>query len=122
MNHVLIKAIDPDVEEEVTIEVDGIELVGFVSFCPYDIKVGMSYPVSIGITVLDELEIRELESPTKGFQRIEQGFVYLIRGILRPGGIIEAGIEIQDELLVDYAYLYNKFVEIRVDRISLSFE
>jgi hypothetical protein len=122
VRNVFLKAIDPIVEEEVTIVVDGIELVGFVSYCPYAIEAGKTYLASIDITVLNDFEIKEIDQPVKEFQHIGSGFAYYIRGILRPGGILDSGITIQDELLVDYAYLYNKYVEIQVDRIAISFE
>lgn len=121
MYKALIKSIDPNIEEEVTVCVNGLELLGFVGYSPFVIEVGETYEVSIEVTILDEFNIREIEQHEKGFQRIGMGFAYLIRGVLLPGGIVDAGIELRDELFVDLTYLYNKYVEFRVDRLNLSF-
>jgi hypothetical protein len=47
--------------------VEGIEFTGFSSVCPYEIEVGKSYPVSIGFTILDELEIRVIYDEKKNW-------------------------------------------------------
>ena len=116
-----VKAIGLDIEEEIVIVVNGIELTGFISYCPYILEVGKTYQVSIDITILDDFKIRRIDEPVKVLQRIDQSFVYLIKGILKPGGVIESSIVIQDELFIDYAYLYNEFVETKADRIAISF-
>ncbi|GIP46333.1 hypothetical protein J45TS6_47920 [Paenibacillus sp. J45TS6] len=56
----LVKRLDPHIEEEVTLEIQGVEYTGFTFICPYEIEVGGKYPVSIGFTVLEGLEISEV--------------------------------------------------------------
>jgi hypothetical protein len=36
----LVKRLDPQIEEEVTIEIEGIQFTGFAFICPYKIEVG----------------------------------------------------------------------------------
>ncbi|MCG8399404.1 hypothetical protein LWS67_23235, partial [Bacillus atrophaeus] len=55
----LVKGIDPHIEEEVILEIEGVEFTGFSSVYPYEIEVGKKYPVLVGFTILDELVIRE---------------------------------------------------------------
>lgn len=116
-----VKNLDPNIEEEVTIVVEGIEILGFAIICPYQIYEGNQYPVSIGLTVLDEFDVKEISSNVKEIIRISDGFATIIRGVLEEEGFVDAGIRIQDDLLKEYAYLAGKYVEFRVDRVSIEF-
>lgn len=118
----LVKRLDPQIEEEVTIEIEGIEFTGFAFICPYKIEVGKSYPVSIGFTILNELMIREIQGEKKEIERIGLGYEYYIRGLLHEDKI-EAGLVFtdDDEYFSDYPELMDKYTEIKVDRISIEF-
>jgi hypothetical protein len=118
----LVKRLDPQIEEEVTIEIEGIEFTGFAFICPYKIEVGKSYPVSIGFTILNELMIREIQGEKKEIERIGLGYEYYIRGLLHEDKI-DAGIVFtdEDEYFSDYPEFKEKNVEMRVDRISIDF-
>lgn len=116
-----VKKLDPNLEEEVTIVVEGIEILGFATICPYPIYEGNQYPVTIGLTVLDEFDVKQISSNVKEIIRISDGFATIIRGVLEEDGFVDAGIKIQDELLKEYAYLAGEYVEFRVDRVSIEF-
>ena len=118
----LVKRLDLQIEEEVTIEIEGIEFTGFAFICPYKIEVGKSYPVSIGFTILNELMIREIQGEKKEIERIGMGYEYYIRGLLHEDKI-EAGLVFtdDDEYFSDYPELMDKYIEIKVDRISIEF-
>lgn len=118
----LVKRLDPQIEEEVTIEIEGIEFTGFAFICPYKIEVGKSYPVSIGFTILNELMIREIKGEKKEIERIGLGYEYYIRGLLHEDNI-DAGLVFtdDDEYFSDYPELMDKYIEIKVDRISIEF-
>lgn len=60
-----VKGLDPHIEEEVILKIEGIEFTGFSSVCPYEIEVGKKYPVLVGFTILDELVIREIKEKQK---------------------------------------------------------
>lgn len=79
----LIKGLDPHIEEEVILEIEGVEFTGFSSVCPYEIEVGKKYPVLVGFTILDELVIRESIEKTKELERIGLGYQYYIRGFYK---------------------------------------
>jgi len=117
-----VKGLDPHIEEEVTLEIEGIEFTGFSSVCPYEIEEGKKYPVLVGFTILDELVIRENKEKTKELERIGLGYQYYIRGILQEDSI-DAGIVLtdEDEYFSEYPYLIGEHVEIKVDRISVEF-
>ena len=118
----LVKRLDPQIEEEVTIEIEGIEFTGFAFICPYKIEVGKSYPVSIGFTILNELMIHEIQGEKKEIERISLDYEYYIRGLLHED-TIDAGLVFtdDDEYFSDYPELMDKLVEIKVDRISIEF-
>lgn len=118
----LVKAIDPHIEEEVILEIEGVEFTGFSSVCPYEIEVGKKYSVLVGFTILDELVIRENKEETKELERIGLGYQYYIRGVLQEDSI-DAGIVLtdEDEYFSEYPYLIGKNVEMKVDRISIEF-
>ena len=118
----LVKRLDPQIEEEVTIEIEGIKFTGFAFICPYKIELGKSYPVSIGFTILNELMIRQIQGEKKEIERIGLGYEYYIRGLLHEDKI-DAGLIFtdDDEYFSDYPELIDKFTEIKVDRISIEF-
>lgn len=118
----LVKGLDPQIEEEVTLEIEGVEFTGFAFICPYNIELGKSYPVSIGFTILDELIIREIKEDKRKLERIGLGYEYRISGLLKVDSI-DARIVLtdEDEYFTDYPELIEKFVEMRVDRISIEF-
>ncbi|MFB1052228.1 hypothetical protein [Paraliobacillus sp. JSM ZJ581] len=118
----LVKRLDPQIEEEVIIEIEGIEFTGFAFICPYKIEVGKSYPVLIGFTILNELMIREIQGEKKEIERIGLGYEYYIRGLLHEDKI-DAGLVFtdEDEYFLDYHELMDKYIEIKVDRISIEF-
>ena len=116
-----VMKIDPNIEEKVTLLIEGIEVLGFASVCPYAIREGNQYPVRIGFTVLDEFEVKEIHDNSKAVLTLAQGFSSIIRGVLGEDGTIDAGIRIKDSILEDYSNLIGKNVEFRVDRISIEF-
>lgn len=118
----LVKRLDPHIEEEVTMEIEGREFTGFAFICPYKIELGKSYPVSIGFTILDELMIRELQGEKREIERIGLSYGYYIRGLLQED-TIDAGIVFTDEneLFSEYPEMNRKHVELKVDRINIEF-
>lgn len=121
-----MKEINPYVEEEVTIEVNKIELICFAPYGLPALEVNKKYKADIGITVLDDLEMKEVKECVNGFSQIDNSFAYYIRGkfdldlrILDAGILIEFDIDEFD--LHDNSYLDGKSVEIRVDRLKIEF-
>lgn len=117
-----VKKLDPSIEEEVTLEIQGIEFTGFATICPYVIEVGKIYPVTVGFMILDDIIMNEARDPKKGLEYLASGYRYCIRGVLNETSI-DAGIiiEDEDEYFEDYQYLVNKFVEFQVDRMTVEF-
>lgn len=118
----MVKRLNPLIEEEVCLEIGGTQFTGFSFVCPYKIEVGQIYPVSLGFTILEELIIEEIDGNKKELEQICMGYQYYIRGFLHETSI-DVGIIIsdEDEYFVNYSNLFGKFVEMKVDRISIEF-
>ncbi|WP_242215677.1 hypothetical protein [Bacillus cereus group sp. BfR-BA-01383] len=110
------------IEEEVTININGVVFTGFSTVCPYIIEEGKSYPVTLDITIFDDIEINEGIDGVKSLKRIDDAFKYHISGILNHE-FIDAGIIIkdEDENFREHNEYFNKYVEIEVDRINIEF-
>lgn len=118
-----IKQFNDIVEEEILVEIDGIDIFCFSIFHTPEMKIGESYPAEIELTVFDELEMIEIDQPVKELSKIGETFSYTIRGLLK-NGILDAGIkfELDSEDLIDYQNLDGKYVEISgIDRINIDF-
>lgn len=117
----LVKKIDPDIEEEVTLELNGVEITCFAGVCPYRIQEGNKYPVSFELEVFNDYCIEELNEEKVALQRIGNGFSYWIAGRL-DGSVIHSVIQFKDEILMsDYSHLDGKFIRMKVDRIDVDF-
>ena len=103
------------------ININNVDLTVFANVCPYKIKEGELYPVTLGMTVLDDIEIHVSEECRKELIRFGDSFRYEIKGVLLENGFIDAGILIDAELTGDYRYLYGQYVRVIADRISAEF-
>lgn len=123
----LVRGLSPFIEEEVLIEINGIVLTCFAVPWGFSVvEIGKSYRAHIGVTILDDLGMREIAATANGFRQIGSSFAYYIQGKFDlDSRILEAGVQIpfdRDEVdLHDYGYLDGKYVEIRVDRIDVEF-
>lgn len=120
---VLVKRLDDDVEEEVDLVVDGKELTCFAGCCPYVIEEGGEYEVAFEMQIFDDYSVMPSEFNGRFFSRIGDGFGYLLNGKL-IGKTIDCGLPFEFEdpiLLSDFACLEGQFVQLKVDRIDVSF-
>lgn len=113
---------DPMIEEQITLEISGVEFIAFSYAVPRNVEIGQDYRVEIGITVLDDLEVKETSEPQKGLERTGDGFQHRIRGVMLINAI-DCGFVIDDDdgALWDYRYMQGSYVEVVVDRITAWF-
>lgn len=118
-----VVGLDDDIEELVTLQINGVILNCFASVCPYPIEKGRTYPVRLQLVVLGNDEVVELADPKDlGFVEIGVGFGYQIHGRLDGMRLIAGGLVFEDEALqVDFGHLDGKFVMVKVDRIDVEF-
>jgi hypothetical protein len=116
-----VEEIGEIVEEEVTLLIDGIEIVCFASICPYVIEEGETYPVSLTLAIFSDYDLHESGDEKSSLCQIGNSFSYVITGFLSDG-ILDAGIKFFDEVfLSNFGYLDGKMASIRVDRIDVEF-
>ncbi len=121
MYYALLKKIDAIVEEEVTLELDGKVITCFAGVCPYQIREGNRYPVSLKLEVFDDYLVEESSKDEAGLEKLGNGFSYWVIGKLE-GDVIYSQFTFQDEVLLsDYGYLNGKYIRMKVDRIDVEF-
>lgn len=117
---VLIKKLYKD-EEKVTVESNGVEVTCFAVYCPYKIEEGKKYSAEFDFVVFDEYEVSEIHNRNSGIEYTGKAFSYLLIGKLE-GSRLNAGIIFDDEnLLSDYSFLDGKYVQVKADRLDISF-
>ncbi len=114
-----VVGLDPDIEEEVTLRIKGMDFTCFAGICPYELSVGQEYPVTF--EMLDFELSEQVNSDETSFERIENTYAYTLKGKLCRD-TIDVGIKISDEFLAsDYAYLDGKYICLNVDRLDVEF-
>lgn len=117
----LVKKVDKDVEEEVTLSLHGFEVTCFAGVCPYQIQEGQKYLVSFELMIFDDYCVEESQDEVPSLERIDNGFSYWVTGRLKDG-VIDSLISFEDEILLsDYGYLNNKQIRVKADRIDVDF-
>ncbi|GLR04989.1 hypothetical protein [Vibrio hyugaensis] len=114
-----VLGLNPDIEEEVTLEVNGVELTCFAGMCPYELNIGQEYPVTFEML---DFELTEQESTEEtSMTRVDSTYAYKLLGRLN-GNTIDAGLKICDDFLEsDYAYLDGQFICLCVERLDVEF-
>lgn len=117
-----IKALNQDVEEEVTLEVAGITIVGFAANRP-SISVGDVRKVQFKLFTASDYRLAAVgDEDIPILERIGVGFGYRIVGKLVDQGVSVGELILQDESLpTECAYLVGKMVSLEVDRIGVRF-
>ncbi|RAS75191.1 hypothetical protein [Priestia endophytica] len=107
----LVKNFNPHIEGEITVEINSVEITGFmpfsVSFEPKKRHTVSTH--SLSLIILDDLDIQEDESLEYGFFNIEESFAYNIKGIVDcEKKTINVGFELglEDEI-VNEMWQYN---------------
>jgi hypothetical protein len=115
--------LDEDVEEEVVLQVGGVELTCFACVCPYAIEVGLSYMVELHPVVFGDYVVTELIGDTApAVARVGNSFTYVITGQLSGGSLECGGLIFEDEVLQrDFGDLDGKTIAMTVDRIDVEF-
>lgn len=114
--------LDELIEEEVLVEINGLQFVGFASVCPYKLTLNKIYQVNLGLTFLDGPEIIVLDEAQHNLERIDKTYEYILCGQICGDSIdIGNGIKIQDDIFSENSYLDKQYVKIKADRLSVEF-
>lgn len=118
-----LKKLSPTIEEEVVVEIEGIEIMGFAFLCPYKISIDSEYPVNVSFMLFDEIDIKKQEyTKKKGIEHVGEAYEYKLQGCLEGDGI-DVGIIISDDegYLEDCGIDIGEFVDLKVGRINVEF-
>lgn len=115
--------LSPVIEEEVILEVNGIQIEAFICMCPYTIEENKTYNIELNLVFLDDEKFDEISYEKYDMQKIDgDGYAYKLTGKVKDGSLDIGGqIKIADEMFAEYKYLDGTFIEIEVDRISVDF-
>lgn len=113
------------IEEEVMININGVEIIGFVPVYPsFLLEISKEYLVELDLYMNEEYEIKEKNISIKEARNIEPGYDYIFTGKLNiDEGCLDSSIrlKIDKEYLFDIGYLDNKYISITVDRVNVYF-
>lgn len=120
---VTVEQLSEKSDEEIVISIDGNKLRCFVGVLPRGVIAGGVYPARLNLLVLEDYEIREIDDCVESIVSTSNfGYSYVITGRLVHGRLFAGGFVFDDDVLKDeYAYLADKCVEVRVDRIDVDF-
>jgi hypothetical protein len=114
--------VNDDIEEEILLDFGEVSLYCFISSCPYEVVVGKIYPVDISLSFLDSEVIEPQLGTDLSATRQGDGFLYEIRGLKVDDKIFINGLTFCDEIYMrEYSYINHEYVEMKPDRISVSF-
>jgi len=113
--------IDKDVEDIITVEIDGVTLTCFANICPYQINVGKDYNIEISFEVFSEYIVEEVPEPQLAITQSENCLPCWFIG-KHCGKKLQSVITFEDEILLsEFAYLEGKYIRMKVDRVDVEF-
>lgn len=123
MRKIRVESINPEVEEEVTINSGVARLMCFSSGIPKFVRIGYEYPVELTLQVFGDYKIEEIEpDAAEEVIKLPSGYSYLIKGLLKDGCLQACGFSFQEEALKsEFSYLSGNKISIVVDRVGVKF-
>ncbi|CCN48801.1 conserved hypothetical protein [Vibrio nigripulchritudo MADA3029] len=114
-----VLGLNRDIEEEVTLEVNGVVLTCFAGVCPYELTIGQEYLVTFEMLDFDLSEQKNSEETS--LKRIGNTYAYELKGKL-SGSTINTVVEVSDEFLQsNYGYLDGNYICLIVERLDVEF-
>ena len=77
MNTAKVVGLNKNIEEEVALDINGIEFTGFAFVCKYPIGLNKLYPVEVYLTFLDSEDFTEIDKEEYSLTRINNTFSYI---------------------------------------------
>lgn len=120
---VTVKNLSEKSDEEIIIQAAGNELRCFIGSLPYKIVINQAYPVRLSLLVLEDYEVSEIEDGIESIVATSfNGYSHIIKGKLMGGRLFAKGFVFDDYVLKDdFAYLDDKSITIKADRVDVEF-
>lgn len=122
IHSVKVLRLDPLIEEEVRLLVNGVEITAFLGACPYVVEEGKTYPATLRLVFLNELNFMQLSEAKETLDRVDETFSYSISGCFTHGKLLSQGIQFSADDLEGMDYLEGSYIHVTADRINASFE
>lgn len=109
---------------EAILKINDVEIMVFVSICPYKVTVNNVYTVKLYATTLFTPCFREIEEECYEIRHIENAYSYLVKGKL----IDEENINVGNGIIINTqhifegdSYLVGKFIELKIEQLCAEF-
>ena len=117
-----VLAVNEQVEEEVTLLIEGTVVTCFASYCPYEIEVGKTYDVELTLNLAEHYEAKKTCSNDIFAVQINNGFSYILYGDLRDDTFQTfTSLKVED-IHHDHPDLNNSFIKLSIERIDVAFQ
>lgn len=113
-------ALNPYVEEEVTLSLGEYEICCFINES-HLIKIEQCYLVELTLMFFNDIEIKVSNHPVMSLTQVENTFSYQLTGMLFDNKLIVANLVFEDNLFYHYSYFENQYITVTVDRINAEF-
>ncbi len=120
----LVKDINQEIEGEVTLQVNGFEMVCFSNMPPAMDAIGTVRPIELMPMVFGEYEVKEISAlSTPAVERIGDSFSYLVSGKLSAGKVDAGVVSFEDDMLnSEFGYLDGKMITWKIERLDVDFQ
>ncbi len=116
-----ILKLNGNIDEDVTLLIEGAIINCFISSCPYEIQVGDTYDVELVINLADDLKIERVEPRKILIERMDHGYSYLLYGNLRNDIFLSFTALNAEGIHYDHPECNDQFIKLEVERIDVSF-
>ncbi|MCS3809798.1 hypothetical protein [Xanthomonas sp. 4461] len=122
IKQVTIIGMSENIEEELTVSIDGQQLTCFASYLPYAIEVGKTYEAEVIAMVFEDYFVEKSGEAIPSIKSCGDDYSYIVTGTLR-GSCVDCGelVFCDDALIEDFGFLDGNIVNWRIDRLDLSF-
>ena len=118
---VRVVALNDQIQEDITLLIEGTIINCFISYCPYQIEVGKFYDVELTINIADDYVIERVEPSGVLAEKIDPGYSYILYGELCDERFLTFTSLSDEGIHYDHPELNGSFVKLTVERIDASF-
>ena len=116
-----VLALNDQIQEDITLLIEGTIVNCFISYCPYEIEVGKSYDVELTLNFPDTCELERAEPSGLLVEKIAPGYSYILYGELCDDKFFTFTSLSAQGIHYDHPEFNEHFVKLRVERIDASF-
>lgn len=113
-----VVALNPYVEEEVTLSFGEHEICCFINE-PNLFVIGEVYLVELALMFFDNIEIKPSNDHNMSLAQLGNSFAYQLNGKLLDNKFIVTNLVFEDDLFYQYSYIEDQFVMLKSDRINV---